>query len=142
MGAFATADSMNPPTLTPTLSPGERGQTLGPNRFNAPIGVFDSGGGGLSVLRALRAQLPDESFVYAADQAHVPYGPRPLEQVRRFSEGLSRFLLNKGARIIVVACNSASAAAIKSLKRSADARRTRSLASMTLLSSRSDCSRM
>lgn len=83
---------------------------------NGPIGVFDSGVGGLSVLRALGARLPGESIVYVADQAHVPYGPRPLEQVRQFSEGISRFLLGKGAKIIVVACNSASAAALQYLR--------------------------
>ncbi len=80
------------------------------------IGVFDSGVGGLSVLRALRAGLPEESMVYVADQAHVPYGPRPLEQVRRFSEAISRFLLSRGAKLIVVACNSASAAALQHLR--------------------------
>ncbi len=80
------------------------------------IGVFDSGVGGLSVLRALRAGLPEESMVYVADQAHVPYGPRPLEQVRRFSEGISRFLVSRGAKLIVVACNSASAAALQHLR--------------------------
>jgi glutamate racemase len=83
---------------------------------NRPIGVFDSGVGGLSVLRALNQQLPEESIVYAADQAHVPYGPRPLEQVRRFSEGLARFLTDKGAKLVVVACNSASAAALRHLR--------------------------
>ena len=83
---------------------------------NGPIGVFDSGVGGLSVLRALRARLPEESVVYVADQAHVPYGPRPLAQVRRFSEAISRFLVGKGAKIIVVACNSASAAALQHLR--------------------------
>ena len=56
----------------------------------APIGVFDSGVGGLSVLRPLRQQLPAESFVFFADQAHVPYGPRPLEEVRRFAESTGR----------------------------------------------------
>jgi glutamate racemase len=83
---------------------------------NQPIGVFDSGVGGLSVLRALKQQLPEESIIYAADQAHVPYGPRALEQVRRFSEGLARFLTDKGAKLVVVACNSASAAALQHLR--------------------------
>jgi glutamate racemase len=82
----------------------------------APIGVFDSGVGGLSVLRPLRQQLPAESFVFFADQAHVPYGPRPLEEVRRFSVGITRFLIEQGARLIVVACNTASAAALQHLR--------------------------
>jgi glutamate racemase len=81
-----------------------------------PIGVFDSGVGGLSVLRAVRQQLPNESVLYFADQGHVPYGPRPLEQVRRFSEAVTRFLLGQGAKLIVVACNTASAAALHSLR--------------------------
>lgn len=68
------------------------------------------------MLRALKARLPEESVIYVADQAHVPYGPRPLEQVRRFSESISRYLLSKDAKIIVVACNSASAAALEHLR--------------------------
>ena len=81
-----------------------------------PIGVFDSGAGGLSVLKALRAQLPDEKLVYVADQAHVPYGPRSLAEVRRFSEEITRFLLAQGVKLIVVACNTASAAALHHLR--------------------------
>lgn len=81
-----------------------------------PIGVFDSGVGGLSVLRALTAQMPSESVIYVADQAHVPYGPRTLEQVRRLSEGIVRYLLGRDAKLIVVACNSASAAALTYLR--------------------------
>jgi glutamate racemase len=81
-----------------------------------PIGIFDSGVGGLSVLRAIRQQMPKESVIYFGDQGHVPYGPRPLQQVRDFSEGITRFLLSKGAKIIVVACNAASAAALTYLR--------------------------
>jgi glutamate racemase len=83
-----------------------------------PIGVFDSGVGGLSILREIRRQMPSEPVIYFADQGHVPYGPRPLEQVRAFSEGITRFLLTQGADLIVVACNTASAAALKQLRRS------------------------
>lgn len=81
------------------------------------IGVFDSGVGGLSVLRAIRAELPGEAVTYLADQGHVPYGPRSLEEVRRFSEGVTHFLLGQGARLIVVACNAASAASLHHLRR-------------------------
>ena len=81
-----------------------------------PIGVFDSGVGGLSVLRAIQQQLPGESLIYLADQAHVPYGPRPLEQVRQFSEAITRFLLAQKAKLVVVACNTASAAALFHLR--------------------------
>ncbi len=83
---------------------------------NSPIGVFDSGVGGLSVLRSLREQMPAEDVIYFGDQGHVPYGPRPLEQVQNFSEGITRFLLGRGAKLIVVACNAASAAALKYLR--------------------------
>jgi glutamate racemase len=78
----------------------------------APVGIFDSGVGGLTVLRAVRDVLPCHPTLYLADQAHVPYGPRSREEVRRFSEGITRFLLSQGARVIVVACNTASAAAL------------------------------
>jgi glutamate racemase len=83
---------------------------------SGPIGVFDSGVGGLSVLRAIRQQFPDEAVAFFADQAHVPYGPRSLDQVRRFSFAITRFLLSQGAKIIVVACNTASAAALHALR--------------------------
>ncbi len=81
-----------------------------------PIGVFDSGVGGLSVLRAMRGQMPAENIIYFGDQGHVPYGPRPMEQIQDFSEGITKFLLERGAKIIVVACNTASAAALKYLR--------------------------
>ena len=82
-----------------------------------PIGIFDSGVGGLSVLRSLRQLLPAEPLLYLADQAHVPYGPRRLEQVRYFSEQITRYLLGEGAKLIVVACNAASAAALQYLRK-------------------------
>ena len=85
--------------------------------MNAPIGVFDSGVGGLSVLREIRAQLPHEDVIFFADQGHVPYGPRPLGEVRAFAEEITRFLLGQGAKLIVVACNTASAAALHHLRR-------------------------
>lgn len=81
-----------------------------------PIGVFDSGVGGLSVLRAIRCQLPDHPVIYFGDQGHVPYGPRPLQEIRAFSEEITRFLLAQGAKTIVVACNTASAAALHFLR--------------------------
>jgi glutamate racemase len=83
---------------------------------NSPIGVFDSGVGGLSVLRAIRETIPTQSVIYVADQAHVPYGVRSLEEVREFSHAITRFLLSQGAKLIVVACNTASVAALKSLR--------------------------
>lgn len=86
------------------------------NPFDLPVGVFDSGVGGLSVLRAIRAQMPEESVLYFGDQGHIPYGPRPMEQIRNFSEAITNFLLARNAKIVVVACNTASAAALKYLR--------------------------
>lgn len=83
---------------------------------SAPIGIFDSGVGGLSVLSAIRDELPSESVIYFADQAHIPYGPRPIDQIRDFSVAITHFLLSQGAKIIVVACNTASAAALHHLR--------------------------
>jgi len=85
-------------------------------RPEGPIGVMDSGVGGLSVLRHLRQLLPAERFLYFADQAHIPYGPRPPEQVRGFTAEITRFLLRQEAKLIVVACNTASAAALDYLR--------------------------
>lgn len=67
-------------------------------------------------MKAIWQELPDESYIYIADQAHVPYGSRPLEQVRTFAVGITRFLLKQEAKIIVVACNAASAAALHHLR--------------------------
>ena len=83
---------------------------------NNPIGVFDSGVGGLSVLHAMRTQLPNEAVIYFGDQGHVPYGPRTMEQIQSYSEGITKFLLSQNAKLIVVACNTASAAALKYLR--------------------------
>jgi glutamate racemase len=81
-----------------------------------PIGVFDSGVGGLSVWREIVRQLPHESTHYFADQANVPYGPRSQSQVRHFCDAIARFLLAEQCKAIVVACNTASAAALKYLR--------------------------
>jgi len=84
---------------------------------NNPIGVFDSGVGGLSVLRSIREQMPEEDVIYFGDQGHVPYGPRSMEQIQNFSEGITKFLLKHDSKIIVVACNTASAAALTYLRK-------------------------
>lgn len=87
-----------------------------PANPDSPIGIFDSGVGGLSVLKAIRQQMPEEAVLYVADQEHVPYGPRPMEEIQAFSESITRFLLERGAKLIVVACNTASAAALRYLR--------------------------
>ena len=80
------------------------------------IGVFDSGLGGLSILKELRRELPDERIFYFADNLHLPYGPRPLDEVRHFATVIAGKLLRLPAKIVVVACNTASAAALKHLR--------------------------
>lgn len=82
----------------------------------SPIGVFDSGVGGLTVLREIRALMPNERVVFAADGAHVPYGGRPPAYIEERSLTLTRFLVERGAKAIVVACNTATAAAVEPLR--------------------------
>ncbi|CAG0909455.1 unnamed protein product [Cyprideis torosa] len=82
----------------------------------APIGVFDSGVGGLSVLRQIRQQLPHESFVYVADSRFAPYGQRSDAFIQQRSLTLTRFLVDQGAKLVVVACNTATAAAVQLLR--------------------------
>ncbi len=78
--------------------------------------MFDSGVGGLSVLRAVRTLLPAEHLIYVADQINMPYGPRPAGEIQRFSEQITRWLLAQGCKLLVVACNTASAAALRLLR--------------------------
>lgn len=82
----------------------------------APIGVFDSGVGGISVLREIQARLPNESLLYVADSGFVPYGEKSPEFIRERSQAISRFLLEQGAKALVVACNTATAAAVAELR--------------------------
>ena len=81
-----------------------------------PIGIFDSGIGGLTVAQAIRQALPAERLLYFGDTAHVPYGPRTLEEVRGFSFAISEALLAKECKLIVIACNTASAAALSAVR--------------------------
>ena len=81
-------------------------------QVSAPIGVFDSGLGGLTVLRAIRERLPAESTVYLGDTARVPYGPKAAETIRRYAVEATDFLVAKGVKAIVVACNTATARAL------------------------------
>ena len=80
---------------------------------DAPIGIFDSGVGGLTVARAIIDQLPNESIIYVGDTANTPYGPRPLEEVRRLALDVMDRLVAEGVKLLVIACNSASAAVLR-----------------------------
>ena len=82
----------------------------------ARVGIFDSGVGGLSVWREIASRSPALETVYVADQAHIPYGPRSLEEIRAFSHAITRFLLDRGCGTVVLACNTASAAALAALR--------------------------
>jgi len=83
---------------------------------NRPIGVFDSGIGGLTVVSALKKTLPSETILYLGDTARVPYGNKSTEKIREYSEEITRWLIQKECKMVVVACNTASAHAIGSLK--------------------------
>jgi len=80
---------------------------------DAPIGIFDSGVGGLTVARAILDQLPNESTIYIGDTARGPYGPRPLAEVREFALETLDFLVEQGVKALVIACNTASAAMLR-----------------------------
>jgi glutamate racemase len=82
---------------------------------SAPLGVFDSGVGGLTVLKSLVEKLPHENFIYLGDTARVPYGSKPLEMVRGFAKEISLELISRGVKGIVIACNTASSASLPAL---------------------------
>jgi glutamate racemase len=81
-----------------------------------PVGVFDSGVGGLTVLHECLVTMPHEDFVYLGDHARLPYGPRPLEEVRRFAREIAAYLQDQGVKLVVNACNTATSAALPQLQ--------------------------
>ena len=83
----------------------------------APIGVFDSGMGGLTVVRELISQLPNESIIYFGDTARVPYGPKSPDTVLRYSREITQHLIGEGVKALVIACNTATAHALPALRR-------------------------
>jgi glutamate racemase len=85
-------------------------------KTDAPIGVFDSGVGGLSVLREIRRELPNEDLIYVADSGYAPYGDRPEEYVRGRAVAIMEFLRSQGAKAVVVACNTATGIAVDALR--------------------------
>ncbi len=80
---------------------------------DAPIGIFDSGVGGLTVARAVSQQLPRESILYIGDTARSPYGPKPIADVRKYSLEVLDTLVEQGVKMLVIACNTASAAMLR-----------------------------
>src|SRR5438552_18955348 len=87
----------------------------------SPIGIFDSGVGGLSIAAAVHDLFPQESIVYYADRGHFPYGSRSEQEVQELSVAAARFLLEHNAKLIIVACNTASSVALKLLRSTFDA---------------------
>jgi len=86
---------------------------------NSPIGIFDSGIGGLTVAHALKEQMPNESIIYFGDTKHLPYGEKSEESIVNFSTKISKFLVNQNCKAIVIACNSASSVAFDVVKKEA-----------------------
>ncbi|MDR3055578.1 MAG: glutamate racemase [Zoogloeaceae bacterium] len=91
---------------------------MNPPLAHQPIGVFDSGLGGLTVLQALRARLPGEDFIYFADTRHLPYGDKPESFIQARSQAIAAALAARGAKAVVVACNTATAAAAELVRAS------------------------
>lgn len=90
------------------------------DKSNAPIGVFDSGVGGLTVVREIMRHLPDENLVYFGDTARVPYGSKSQDSIIRFSRQIIHFLRTKHVKAIVIACNTASALALDIVQQEVD----------------------
>ena len=109
------------PEAAKAASAGSSSPQIGSTTASAPIGIFDSGVGGLAVLIELRRLLPNEDIVYYADSAHFPYGSRSPENIRARCDVVTRELLGLGAKVIVVACNTATSAAIAHLRETFDA---------------------
>lgn len=103
---------INMPRFSSAKRPGK-----GRVRCDLPIGVFDSGVGGLTVIQALRRRMPEESFLYFGDTAHVPYGTKSKEAVTRFSLAIGRYFAGRGIKMLVVACNTASALALPEIRK-------------------------
>jgi glutamate racemase len=111
--------ALTPPEIS--AEPGTQPMSeAAPDVHRAPVGVFDSGVGGLTILRDLLRELPSERYVYFGDTGNCPYGVRPEREIQRLALAGARFLLERGAKIIVVACNTASVSALKELRAAFD----------------------
>src|SRR5438309_9423848 len=105
-----------PGTLAKTVA-ASNGRIASTSAIDRPIGVFDSGIGGLTVLKALTDALPGEDFIYLGDTARLPYGTKSNEVIIRYSKENTEFLLAKGIKMLVVACNTSSAVALGEIER-------------------------
>src|SRR3954464_8152896 len=90
--------------------------SLGTTSSDRPVGMFDSGVGGLSVLRAVRNELPEEDVLYVGDSGFAPYGDKPVSFVRNRADVIVQFLIDQGAKAVVVACNTATGIAVEDLR--------------------------
>jgi glutamate racemase len=108
---MTTASSMEPPVEAAAVS--EASDLPAAAVESRPIGVFDSGVGGLTVARSIIDQLPNESILYVGDTAHGPYGPLPIAEVRANALGVMDELVDSGVKLLTIACNSASAAVLR-----------------------------
>jgi glutamate racemase len=111
-----TTDSRFDPLQSLTAALTRASEPKGLRRNSAPIGVFDSGVGGLTVLRALSERLPNESFLYLGDTARLPYGTKSGDSVLRYSIQATEFLVGRGIKYLVIACNTASSVAVEELR--------------------------
>src|SRR5438132_13950274 len=122
MSDLSSKDITEPHTIYPardaerSLYTFDREKTASARKTEAPIGVFDSGAGGLTILSALRQELPHEHYIYFGDTAHCPYGTRSDADITELSVQACCFLVEQGAKLIVVACNTASQAALNTLR--------------------------
>ena len=92
------------------------GSTVSDLRQMGPIGVFDSGYGGLTILREIRRKLPEYDYLYLGDNARAPYGTRSFDIVYRFTLEAVRYLFSQGCRLVILACNTASAKALRTIQ--------------------------
>src|SRR6266540_5125229 len=106
MAAGSTSRRGRGPTTSKRSSSAPSASSTSEPMDDRPIGIFDSGFGGLTVARAMIDLLPDEDIVYFGDTGRYPYGPRPLEEVRAYARQITRFLVDRhNVKMVVVACN-------------------------------------
>jgi glutamate racemase len=91
--------------------------TGNPERSSGPVGIFDSGVGGLSVFQEIRRELPHEDLLYVADSGHAPYGDKPVDEINQRADAIVGFLVAQGAKAVVVACNTATGVSVDGLRK-------------------------